>query len=157
MVNTCIKQILTMHTNSCLPVTKTFMYAVGLWGTLSIIIKKSLAYYLKISLLLHSTFINSTGIVNNPLNASTELGTSGRHMVTEDSVLFGQGNHHKAMPSTQSQCNLTRTECPAGTSSTSFLGDWHEIRWTPFSQNCSLVEEYKCLYFIWLICVYCIT
>lgn len=101
-----------MHTNSCLPVTKTFMYAVGLLGTLSIITKKSLAYYLKISLLLRSTFINSTGIVNNPLNASTELGISGRHMVTEDSVLFGQGNHHKAMPSSQSQCNLTRTGVP---------------------------------------------
>lgn len=69
--------------------------------------QKSLAYYLKISLLLHSTFINSTGIVNNPLNASTELGTLGRQI--GDLVLFGQGNHHKAMPSTQSQCNLTRT------------------------------------------------
>lgn len=85
---------------------KNFYVCSGVVGDFKYYNKKSLAYSLKIFLLLNSTFINSTGIVNNPLNASTEVGTLGRHMVIEDSVLFGQGNHHKAMPSTQSQCSL---------------------------------------------------
>lgn len=135
MVNTCIKQILTMHTNSCLPVTKTFIYTVWSWGTLGTITKKSLAYYLNVSLLLHSTFINSIGIVNNLLNASTELGTLGRHMVIGESVLFDQGNPHKAMPSTQSQCNLTRTGVPCTHRQYQFP------RWLTWNSMNSLLSE----------------
>lgn len=44
---------------------------------------------------------------------SVVLGALGRYMVIENSVLFGQGKHYKAMPSTQSQCNIkTSTGMP---------------------------------------------
>lgn len=79
---------------------KNFYVYIGVVGDFRYYNQKKSCLLFENILLLHSTFINSTSIVNNLLNASTELGALGMHMVIGNSVLFDQGNHHKAMPST---------------------------------------------------------
>ena len=115
MANVCMKWILTTHSNTQLPVTKTFMCKVGLQGTLNFITRKK-----KLCLLFAVLFILSFNIyafhkhlLTMDSMPSVTLGALGRHTVTEACVWFDQGNHYKAMPSTQPQCNIkTSTGMP---------------------------------------------
>lgn len=115
MANVCMKWILTTLSNSQLPVAKTFMCKVGLQGTLNFITWKK-----KFCLLFAVLFILSFNMYAFHKHLSTmdsvpsvALGALGRRTVIEDCVLFDQGNHYKAVPSTQSQCNMkTSTGMP---------------------------------------------